>query len=562
MKLLSWLAGAFRAPPASPPARARRSLENPRVSTLSDPDDWLLEAFGGTASRSGVRVSEETALRLDTVWRAISLIAGDVAKVPLHIYERGDEDDRRRATTHPAYRLLKSSPSPFVSSFHFRQSMMLRVLTRGNAYAAILRDRSFRPSALVPLHNCRPERKGSRLIYVARFETSDEEFELEQYDVFHLRGLGDGITGLSPIRYARDTIGNGLSAGFLTADFYENAAVPSLAASHPETLSDSARANLRRSIRESHQGHGNRFGVLVLEEGLDVKPISLSLEDALVVETAKLSIVQIANIFGVPPHKLGGDGRTSYSSLEQENREYLASALDVWFCAFEAEAREKLLTERQKAADSHYVEFERNALIRTSTAERFSAYDLGIKAGILSPDEVRAKENLPPRPDGLGGVYFVQPGVMPAEAASKIAEKEAASSPSPDPAPPRDDDGPEAEEARRARERAVEHIHRRFLLRFSRRLASAGKDPARFGELADSWEAEYRGLLEREEEALGPALGVSPGSVAGPFCDAVRGLLEGLHETAVSELPRAAARAAKDLELRLSRQLTERTLER
>ena len=78
----------------------RRSMENPNTP-LSDPDEWLIDTLGGGPTSSGLRVNTKTAMTYAAVWRAVNLIARDVAKVPLLTYERRRGGGRERAVDHP-----------------------------------------------------------------------------------------------------------------------------------------------------------------------------------------------------------------------------------------------------------------------------------------------------------------------------------------------------------------------------------------------------------------------------------------------------------------------------
>src|ERR1700739_4640415 len=65
----------------------RSSLENPQTP-LSYPAEWLLDIFNGGRTDSGIRVSELTALQVITFLACVDLIAGKIASLPIHVYER------------------------------------------------------------------------------------------------------------------------------------------------------------------------------------------------------------------------------------------------------------------------------------------------------------------------------------------------------------------------------------------------------------------------------------------------------------------------------------------
>src|ERR1700739_4233967 len=65
----------------------RSSLENPQTP-LSFPAEWLLDIFNGGRTDSGIRVSELTAFQCSTFLACVDLIAGSLASLPKHVFER------------------------------------------------------------------------------------------------------------------------------------------------------------------------------------------------------------------------------------------------------------------------------------------------------------------------------------------------------------------------------------------------------------------------------------------------------------------------------------------
>ena len=126
-----------------------RTFENP-ATPLGSPDPWLTELLGGGLSSSGIRVTTEVATTYAAIWRATSLIAGDVGKMPLILYERKDTG-KIRAIDHPAYSLLKRKPNSEQTAFDFWRLLMVHALLTGNGYAYVNRDGKGRPVALLPM---------------------------------------------------------------------------------------------------------------------------------------------------------------------------------------------------------------------------------------------------------------------------------------------------------------------------------------------------------------------------------------------------------------------------
>ena len=389
---------------------SRRSIENPAVP-LSDPDDFTVQTFGGgSRSTSGILVNPETVLGYPAVWRAVHLIARDVAKVPTIVYRRSGEG-KERDTAHPAFSLLKYRPNLEQAAFFWKLNMQAVALLRGNSYSRVLRDGLGRSRGLVqlPTPKTKPVRRKGKLVYetVVRMPKGEEERKiLDPSDVIHIRGYGEGLEGKSAVAHGRNSLGVGIAAQRFAGAFFKNGATAKTWLRHPETLSDEAAKRMRDSFGETYIGSQNWHRPYLLEEGLEVANVGMNMEDAQFLESRQFEIREVANWFGVPPHKLGDTTRTSFSSLEQENQAYLDDSLDPWLVAWESELREKLLLPAERDNDTHVIEFLRVALIRTNVKDRGKFYNFAIMGGWMSRNEVRARENMNPFP---GGDEFLEP---------------------------------------------------------------------------------------------------------------------------------------------------------
>jgi len=547
-----------------PPLR-RRSIENPNTP-LSDPDDWLVEAWGGGTASSGVVVNQKTALYYAPVWRAVNLISSYVAKVPLVLYKRiGTGKDRD--LNHPAYKLLKHKPNPSQTFFQFRLIQHARVLLRGNAYGYIFREANGDPREIVPMDPAQtyPVKEDGKLVYITKVLGEDRKLLPE--NVLHIRGLGDGLFGYSVVGQAKESLGLGMAAGKYGSVFFRNSARPSAVLEHPGILGDEAVRALRDGWEKLHTGLDEKHRIAILEEGMKLNPFGMSNEDAQFLQTRQFEIREVANWFGLPPHKLGDTTRTAFASLEQENQSLLDDCLDPWFVNWESECWDKLLTENQKQADSHVVEFLRQALVRADLSARSTFYASALQNGWMNRDEVRGRENMNPIPDGEGEKFFVpknmglsgeeeEPGGGPPVPAPPP--------PGPPPVPPSDDDNDDEEENDRARK--IQAAHRALLCdvvfravrRISPHVRKQAKNSASFmGWMEDSMEKDHRAFIL---EAAGPSVmaveAAGPGGkIAGRLVDLFfRHLGEALltaSECQPKDLERSMAAACERLEVSL-----------
>ena len=398
-----------------PPAEARSgNPENPAVplSVLSsDEGAYDLLAPGGRGS--GVRVSPRRALAYAAVWRAVSLISGKLSVLPLKVIK--DRAGRRSVDdNHPAMTLLAGAPNPWMTPLVFKRTLTAHALTRGNGYAYVVRDADAVPTELLPLAPTltTPVRANGQLWYVTEVPSTDggpgEYRRLKAEDVLHVKGLSDdGLAGYDVFTLLAETFGKAVAVRDYGAKFFKNGSRPSIALEFPEGMKDEAVNKIVAKWTEMSAGLENAHKVGVLRTGVKVNTYSSSARDSQMVENIQFDAVDVANIFGLPPRKLGLDRGGGYNSLFEENQSIYDDVLEPWCVTWEEECDAKLLTEVQKSRRSHRVKFQRNAVMRANPGQRADFYSKMVQGGIYSRDECREFEDLDPIPDGKGAVFLV-----------------------------------------------------------------------------------------------------------------------------------------------------------
>lgn len=480
----------------------RSSLENPRVS-LFDVEAWQ-ELFGSSSTDSGIAMSHSKALGYGPVWQAVSLISGDVARMPLDVYRRIDDRARERDATHPAYKLVRRRANSEMSAFAFWRRIMVHLLLWNRAYAFIDRNGAGRPLELIPLLPDRtaPVRRKGKLYYVTEVDGRLEPFPA--YDVLAFGGIA--LEGLEPcdlVEKARHAFALGLAAERFQSRFFKNGAITAGILEVPAGMTKTAADKLEEGFRKQHTSDANWFKTIVLRDGAKFHSTTIPPEAAQMIETRREQVKDVARWYNLPPHKLGDDSRTSYNSLELENQSYLDSGLSPWLETITAECWMKLLSPSEQQNDSHYFEHNTKALLRTDALKRHQIYRIGIDSGIYSPDECRAMENLNPRPDGKGGEYRLPLNMKSASDPEPAAGDED---------PPRSPSGNEGE-GDDERQRQLDAAQRQLLAdavgRMLRRLALHARRAARSPETYLAWRNDelesHRSVVAA---AVGPAIDV------------------------------------------------------
>src|SRR5215471_9096014 len=98
------------------------------LGPMMSSDPAAREFFGGQPTATGISVDESTALNYSAVWAAVSLISGDLAAMPLPVYQRLRGGGKQRAVDHPLYPLLNVEPNPDMSAMVFRETLQAHIL--------------------------------------------------------------------------------------------------------------------------------------------------------------------------------------------------------------------------------------------------------------------------------------------------------------------------------------------------------------------------------------------------------------------------------------------------
>lgn len=358
----------------------------------------------GSVTASGVSVTPDRAMRVAAVYACVRIRSGVVANMPLHIKRRVDARTREDAADHPLWKIFRRKPNRWQTPSQFKRMMTAHLLLRGNAYAMIVRSRG-EVRELIPLHPDRVECKQSddlSLVYTYRRKNGGS-IVLPQGEVFHLVGLTlDGVHGVSVITYARETIGLSLAMEDHGATMFKNGARPSIVLRHPAKLGKEGRENIRSSLDEYRAGGESDGKALILEEGMETAPLSMSAEDAQWIESRKFSRGDIAMFFGVPPHMIGDTEKsTSWGSgIDAQTQGFVTFSAEDDLTTWEETVNRDLVADGE---NDLYARFNRASLVKGDIKTRWEAYMRGRQMKVLSANDVRALEDMNPV-DG-GDVY-------------------------------------------------------------------------------------------------------------------------------------------------------------
>ncbi|HEM5078184.1 TPA: phage portal protein [Streptococcus suis] len=391
----------------------KRARDKPHNSYEGQDFSYL---FGRTTS--GENVDEFKAMQTTAVYACVRILAEAVASLPIHVYER-TSTGKEKKVEHPLYFLLHDEPNPEMSSFVFRETLMIHLLIWGNAYVQIIRDRSGQVISLYPLlpDKMSVHRDESGKLYYKYKRQSEEnpnfkekgDAILRAEDVLHVPGLGfDGLIGYSPIALAKNAIGMTLATENYGASFFKNGANPGGVLEHPGILKDPKR--VRDSWNAVYNGVTNAHKVAVLEEGMKYTQVGIPPEEAQFLQTRKFQINEIARLYRIPPHMIGDLEKSSFSNIEQQSLEFVKYTLDPWVVRLEQAFKRSLFLPEEKK--TYFVKFNVDGLLRGDYQSRMNGYAIGRQNGWLSTNDIRELEDLNLLSDEEGGNLYLINGNM------------------------------------------------------------------------------------------------------------------------------------------------------
>jgi len=371
------------------------------TTPIGQPISGGIQSYVSSWAWTGKTISPDNAMEAPTVYACVRLISQTLARMPWQVL-RNSADGASNDVTHPVYQLLNCEANEDMTSFVFREAQISDCLLYGNSFAFINRNPAGTP---IGMERLRPD-----LMYMMRDaanqpyyqywtgkadEKASEEIKQRKfrpYDILHVVGpSADGMLGEAAIHRMRDLIGLEILLAEFTSRFLANNCRPAGVLSMPGRLSAEGANRLREAFNRVHSGAQGAGKIAILEEGLKFDAISTNAKDSDLDSMKKFCRQQIAAAFNVPSHRVGDNDGVSYSSAEQANAVFVQSTLAGWAARLEQEVNRKLI----KRGDDVTTRISFDDLLRGDMSTRFSAYAVAVTNGILTPNEIRAREGLP-----------------------------------------------------------------------------------------------------------------------------------------------------------------------
>lgn len=399
----------------------RKSAEAPvvRILNLTEPEGWGVER-----TYSGAEVNESSVLALSAAWACVNLLAGTIASLPLMVFRTGADGTREVARDHPLYRILHDSPNYDQTAMDFWEGGVAALELRGNMHARKERSGG-RLIALHPIWNPTVTRLSSGALRY-RWTENGKSFDEPQESILHIRGFGGSpLGGLSTLTFGRQVFGLSVVANQAAGSMFANGMNPAGVLTAGGPMSTEQYNDTEKRLQEKYAGAMNAGRPMLLAQGMTWQQLTITPEDAQMLETRAFSVEEVCRLFGVPPHMIGHTEKsTSWGTgLEQQTIGFVMFTLRKRLKRIEQALEKQLLSpvERQQGVR---IEFNIEGLLRGDSKARAEFYTAALgdtqKPGWMVRNEVRALENRPPIPGWDEPIPLIsQAGQAPAPAAEE-----------------------------------------------------------------------------------------------------------------------------------------------
>jgi HK97 family phage portal protein len=364
------------------------------ISGIISPKPWLYQLIGGTTTNAGENVNSNNAPTVSAVFACVSLISDTIASLPFHLY--AESEDGKTRVSSELDRLVSRKPSEAYNSYYWRQAIINSLLLRGNAYILPVRSRGrITALELIDTDLVTIDTTSGALIY-SLYLPGGVTMRLQPSQIIHLKAWTiDGINGLSPIIYAKETIGTAMAANKHLGGFYGNGAMPKGILQLDGSIRDVDRLRELGNQFDRRYSGSNSGKTAVLTAGAEYKAVGISMQDAQYIESMRFSVEEICRIFKVPPHKVGHlQGSSFNSSIEAQNAQFVSDCIRPLCEAIEMEFTNKLVTGNLE------FQLDLKSLMRGDMLAQVQRNVSYWNIGAISANEIRKSEGLAPIEDG------------------------------------------------------------------------------------------------------------------------------------------------------------------
>ncbi len=357
------------------------------------------EPFAGAWQRNKPLVMGNV-LQNATLYRCVSMIAADIAKMRLKLIEQVGRVWQE--TTAAAFTPILTKPNRYQTRIQFFETWLISKLRTGNAYVLKERDQRNVVRAMYVLNpnRVRPLKASDGSVF---YELNTDELAgipedrvvVSDNDIMHdrMNCLFDSLIGMPPLYCANAPALSNLAMQEFSSAFFVNAARPSGVLTAPGDIDDVKAERLKQRMQEGYS-ETNRGRVAIMGNGLKFESMQQTALDSQLIEQLKHTDESICTAFGIPAFMVGVKDPPNYNNAELLDLQYYKQCLQS-----QIENVELVLSEGLGLIGAGYrAEFDLTGLFRMDSQTQITVLALAVDKGILTHNEARYLLGYPDKP--------------------------------------------------------------------------------------------------------------------------------------------------------------------
>ena len=352
---------------------------------------------GQSAMQYGTDLSEIT------YFTCLKTLSEALGKIPVYLMG----PDKERKTDHETSLFLSVSPNNVYTPIQFFTYLEFSRNHYGNAYVYVERING-KVKGLYPLDphmvqiwvNNTEEFTSRKYTYYYTDTKLGKSYWLDPEDMLHVKSWVTDRSGLAgkSVReiLATNMAGSKASQQFLN-DLYQKGLTANAVVKYVGVLSRDQQKVILKQIEKQAKDEGRRM--ITLPVGYDIQTLDLKLTDSQFYELKKYNALQIAAAFGIQPNQLNDYSKSSYANSAAQSLSFYVNTLLYNITLYEQEFNRKLLTRKEQQEGLGY-KFNVWTILRGDPTQQADVLQKMVSSAIYSPNEARAKLDMPPTPGG------------------------------------------------------------------------------------------------------------------------------------------------------------------
>ena len=342
----------------------------------------------------------------DNLQAVVNFLANSIAQLPLKVYRRDGEAERRRDRDSVAA-LLLWRPNDYQTSFEFIRGLAEEYFVYGCVNVWVvpdLKSASGYAMHLIPTEWVQSKEgetayKPGTLRVRTKKNNLTVDIPSDEYLQFKTYSPGNPGGYLSPISALRQTLLEQVEAGRFRRQLWKSSGRLNAQIIRPKDVApwdEETKKKFATAFREAWGSGGSKAGSIpIMEDGMEIKPFSTSFKENEWAQSVVFTREAVAAAYGINPSLIWHSNTQTYASARDNARALYSDCLGPVLQMLQQRLNAFLLPMIGEAPDV-YVEFDLAEKLKGSFEERASILQSAVGGPWLTRNEARADNNLPP----------------------------------------------------------------------------------------------------------------------------------------------------------------------